>query len=687
MDNKEYSIVASAEAFETLSSKLYTNPVAAVIRELSSNAQDSHVMAGNKNKPFKLHIPTEDERFFEIRDYGLGMSDDFVMSVFTTYFASTKNDSEDQIGAFGLGSKSPYSLTDNYNVISFYDGKKTTYLMSKKDGCPVVEKISEEETDEPNGLDINFSLRDHWEYDTEERFKREAYKFFSKSKFQPDWNLMLKDDQLKELALSKNYYNNDTALLNFEDNSFLRYDYYCSKISVNVAGVVFDVSNDRIKNLPYMFYSLNIMANKNDVTVTPSRESLHYDDKTIVFINKKIDEISKNKIEEISQKIKNEELDFFTLRSLASCSASDGLDEQAVTSLLKVFDPSTFYVDGRSVRRRNITNEPYRSENYKKVVGLLDLTGCKNAQLNTIKTTMEEDVYEPKISSKTFCDRVKFFFDEKGADSSDERIILVPLEGQEERAKEMLGDCASPFIYADCVSKKKNEETKKKRGFITQSTILFDNYEDTSGYSRANSDPSLREDELPLVIDNEHIGSFTKYIPYLKRFKPDIKIALRVCKEQYSIKNICSQFQCENAIDWAMKVIKENAASLKEDIKANSLNDKLEIFGVDASYYDDDVMKQIQEIDTSKLDKTSIDFLKDIQYVYDNRELIDNHSILKKMFAEEYNSYQLSINKDNYPLLKYVYFGRLCNDDIASCLKTILGYVSLINKNNLQKNV
>ena len=87
--------------------KVYTKKERAVIRELACNAHDSHVMAGTTDVPFDVHLPTQLESWFSIRDYGTGLSDRDIRNVFSGIGISTKRDSNEVIGCFGIGSLSP----------------------------------------------------------------------------------------------------------------------------------------------------------------------------------------------------------------------------------------------------------------------------------------------------------------------------------------------------------------------------------------------------------------------------------------------------------------------------------------------------------------------------------------------------------------------------------------------------
>jgi len=106
-----YRINANKAAFETLSSRLYSDKIRAVIRELACNAYDAHVAADKENVPFEVHLPTTFEPHFEMKDFGTGLAHIDIVDLFCTYFGTNKSDSDKFIGALGLGSKSPFCLT------------------------------------------------------------------------------------------------------------------------------------------------------------------------------------------------------------------------------------------------------------------------------------------------------------------------------------------------------------------------------------------------------------------------------------------------------------------------------------------------------------------------------------------------------------------------------------------------
>ena len=161
----QYSIKASAKAFKILSDGLYSDKIAAPIRELSTNAYDAHVAKGNTNTPFDVHLPSVAEPWFAIRDYGIGMSKQELETTYTTYFDSNKTHSNDFVGCMGLGSKTPFTLSDAFTVTSIKDGKKTTVINYLDADVPNFSIISEENTDEASGTEIKFTPTEAHTYD------------------------------------------------------------------------------------------------------------------------------------------------------------------------------------------------------------------------------------------------------------------------------------------------------------------------------------------------------------------------------------------------------------------------------------------------------------------------------------------------------------------------------------------
>ena len=156
---QRFKIKASARAFKILSS-FYTDPMAAIPRELGANAWDAHVKAGNTAQPFEVHVPNTLEPWFSIRDFGTGLSKEDVYTIYTTYFESTKGGSNDFDGCMGLGSKTPFNYTENFSVTSWFGGVKYTYnCFVDENGGPSILLMAEEEAVEHNGLMVKFAVK------------------------------------------------------------------------------------------------------------------------------------------------------------------------------------------------------------------------------------------------------------------------------------------------------------------------------------------------------------------------------------------------------------------------------------------------------------------------------------------------------------------------------------------------
>lgn len=152
---KLFGIGDAGIIFDILRSKLYSNPISAVCREIASNARDAMREAKKANEPIHIQLPNSLDPNFKVKDFGIGISPDRVESIFIKYAASTKRGDNVQTGFFGIGSKSPFSVSDTFTVITNYDGTQYHY------SCVIDETrvgklitLSEKPTKEPNGTTI-----------------------------------------------------------------------------------------------------------------------------------------------------------------------------------------------------------------------------------------------------------------------------------------------------------------------------------------------------------------------------------------------------------------------------------------------------------------------------------------------------------------------------------------------------
>lgn len=142
-----------------LSQGLYSDPIGSLVRELTTNALDSHIEAKN-TEPIIVSLKREEGNYvFSVQDFGVGLSPERVENIFTKYAASTKRESNDQYGAFGLGSKSPLAYRDNFYIISRHEGTEYKYMMFKGDEGTKLSLLDMNETTEKNGVTIKVPLK------------------------------------------------------------------------------------------------------------------------------------------------------------------------------------------------------------------------------------------------------------------------------------------------------------------------------------------------------------------------------------------------------------------------------------------------------------------------------------------------------------------------------------------------
>ena len=157
----EMGIKVDGLAHQMMIDGIYSNKVNSVFREISTNARDSHIQAG-VTTPFEITIfHSQSNASFctvNIQDFGTGMSEEEVLTYLCNLNSSSKRDSNDVVGCFGIGSKSVFSLTNTYTYECVKDGVLTKLLLTKdKNGTPNFTHSSTA-TDRPNSVLCSFAI-------------------------------------------------------------------------------------------------------------------------------------------------------------------------------------------------------------------------------------------------------------------------------------------------------------------------------------------------------------------------------------------------------------------------------------------------------------------------------------------------------------------------------------------------
>ena len=287
---QQFSILASAKAFDILTSKIYTNKVKAVIRELSTNAWDSHQDAGNPDT-FDVHLPTQLEPWFSVRDCGTGISHEQMMTLYTEFFRSTRTDSNDFCGALGIGRMAPLCMVDSFTVTSWYNGEKRVYSAYKDENdTPQFCMLTEEDSDEPNGIEVSLAVASHQfhEFETE---AVNVYSFFDQI---PNINIKSVKEKAEQ-ALEKYTIRNKDFATNTEWGNIT-----CVMGNVGYKIGRYDISHSLSDLDIVLFFDIG------ELNFTPGRETLSFDEKTKKAVLAKLDAVKEVIVEQIQKQIEDQ---------------------------------------------------------------------------------------------------------------------------------------------------------------------------------------------------------------------------------------------------------------------------------------------------------------------------------------------------------------------------------------------
>jgi len=271
------TLKSSARLFSFFEKMVYADPQVAIWRELVANGQDAQKEAGNADKSVVVTLPTTFTPYAKVRDFGTGMTHEFLMgnpetglaSKFMEYAGdSTKQLSDDMIGGFSIGSKAPLSYTEQFALTSFINGIVRNYTVYKDaDGEPSIAFLSEAPTDEPDGVEVSFPI----EQADIPKFKDSAFRCLQ---------------YFKPLPILKNSADQLTGPVYTVEGDTWAFRKGVTTSQVVMGGIAYPINKDSLPRTTHdiLGFGIDFFVPIGSVSIALSREALMYDDATIRVI-------------------------------------------------------------------------------------------------------------------------------------------------------------------------------------------------------------------------------------------------------------------------------------------------------------------------------------------------------------------------------------------------------------------
>jgi len=298
---------AETVMFQILTKNIYSNSIGSIVREITSNCFDSHVEA-NTNFPVvirKNYDKMTNQYSISFIDFGVGMSPDRIYNIYGVYFESTKRDTNDQIGGFGVGAKTPLAyrrslgfgekeFDNSFNVITVFDNIKYTYLIYEGSDSPLINLQYEEFTKEGNGTEIRVPALENDLSKFEKEMIRQLY-YFENIIFE-GFDYVYDDGSVEKSDLTNEYQIVRGKNFLFRGTKYSDYMHIClGRVAYPIDYELLGINRSDYR-IP-----IALKLEIGDINVNVSREAVDYSEGTINMLLKKLEE-AKDEIKELLAK-------------------------------------------------------------------------------------------------------------------------------------------------------------------------------------------------------------------------------------------------------------------------------------------------------------------------------------------------------------------------------------------------
>ena len=299
---------------------LYSDPIGSIVREVTSNCYDAHrekrlkrmgtIPSTHEDIPKYWHNDTkcpqiefqEENILLGIgnamifRDFGIGLSQKRVETIYTMFGNSTKRDNNLQIGGFGIGAKSPFSYTNTFYIIANHNGIKYSYMLYKGNDAFHMDMIKSSPTEDLNSTEVIIPIQEDKDLRTFKKSIEQQLLYFDGLEY-----VNVEEGLGSQISSVKiDYEDDDLAVSLGLNNTSLSKELHCM-----VGRVRYPLDFYQIDGINEISAPAALKFAIGEIDLVPSRESIRYTDRTKEAIKSKYDKVKNACINDCNKEINN----------------------------------------------------------------------------------------------------------------------------------------------------------------------------------------------------------------------------------------------------------------------------------------------------------------------------------------------------------------------------------------------
>ena len=300
---------------------LYSDPIGSIVREVTSNCYDAHrekrlkrmgtIPSTHEDIPKYWHNDTkcpqiefqEENILLGIgnamifRDFGIGLSQQRVETIYTMFGNSTKRDNNLQIGGFGIGAKSPFSYTNTFYIIANHNGIKYSYMLYKGNDAFHMDMIKSSPTEDLNSTEVIIPIKEDKDLRTFKKSIEQQLLYFDNLEY-----INIEEGLgTKMQGIQCEYEDDDLAIaLKLTD-----FDHIDREIHCMVGRVRYPLDFNQLDGIDEDRAPACIKFAIGEIDLVPSRESIRYTDRTKEAIKDKYKKVRSQCIDDCNKELNN----------------------------------------------------------------------------------------------------------------------------------------------------------------------------------------------------------------------------------------------------------------------------------------------------------------------------------------------------------------------------------------------